>query len=550
MRHCVEGSGPRGSSTGALVSFAADSMPAAIFRVALKAIGERARSLTLPGPGVRQVLPFYVAESQMLSSLDSFLDQLLRRNIRSSLMRRIFPDHRGEPSEARLLEALARHGKCGAGDSMDPSVATATVTKLVHMGSENTAEDRTDAIIARLETFFENRSAESVFREPDGSYKRGPARVITRSLVDGLKPAGLKDKVERELDILEGCKSDPDLVFEVVLSAATSWRTVEHDAKFHKRQADRGKSGAGANAADPQSSRPCIQRQSRGQPTCWTCGESGHRSAECVSAGKGKPGDGSTPSRGTGGGAGKAASHPPGRQKRAAAPPAKGTPAAREGSQSKPATPQGAAVGGRAALPADGSALAVGADPPVVLPDPRPPGVAAPAGAAPPASAVVPSWRAVAPGGTSGFVSQEVAIRAAARERLVDLSIPGAAKPAACPVKAVLDSGAGVSTIPPGIADKLQAMFPDVQVLRWATVDKERFAIVSTFLRLEYLLWGGVHIHTDHRNLAYIFNPEACVSSVPKTTAQRLENWKAVLGQYDYTIQHIEGPSKHCRPFS
>eukprot|EP00903_Cladosiphon_okamuranus_P017435 g16059.t1 len=76
--------------------------------------------------------------------------------------------------------------------------------------------------------------------------------------------------------------------------------------------------------------------------------------------------------------------------------------------------------------------------------------------------------------------------------------------------------------------------------LRWATVDKEGFAIISTLRRLEYLLWGGVHIHTDHRNLAYIFNPEACVSSVPKTTAQRLDNWKAVLGQYDYTIQHIE----------
>ena len=56
---------------------------------------------------------------------------------------------------------------------------------------------------------------------------------------------------------------------------------------------------------------------------------------------------------------------------------------------------------------------------------------------------------------------------------------------------------------------------------RWATVDKEGFAIVSTFKRLEYLLWNGVHIYTDHRNLAYIFDPEACVSSVAKTTAQR-----------------------------
>ena len=55
---------------------------------------------------------------------------------------------------------------------------------------------------------------------------------------------------------------------------------------------------------------------------------------------------------------------------------------------------------------------------------------------------------------------------------------------------------------------------------RWATVDKEEFAIVSTFCRLKYLLWGGVRISIDHCNLASIFKPEACVSSVPKTAAQ------------------------------
>ena len=58
--------------------------------------------------------------------------------------------------------------------------------------------------------------------------------------------------------------------------------------------------------------------------------------------------------------------------------------------------------------------------------------------------------------------------------------------------------------------------------LRWATV--EGFAIVNTFRRLEYLLSGGVHIFTDHRNLTYIFNPEACVTSATKAMAQRLEN--------------------------
>ena len=81
--------------------------------------------------------------------------------------------------------------------------------------------------------------------------------------------------------------------------------------------------------------------------------------------------------------------------------------------------------------------------------------------------------------------------------------------------------------------------------LRWAAVDKEGFAIVDTFRRLEYLLWGGVHIFTDHRNLMYIFNPEACVTSVTKAMAQRLENWKAVLGRYQYAIEHIPG-ERNC----
>ena len=77
---------------------------------------------------------------------------------------------------------------------------------------------------------------------------------------------------------------------------------------------------------------------------------------------------------------------------------------------------------------------------------------------------------------------------------------------------------------------------------RWATVYKEGFAMVSTFKRLEYLLRNGVHIYTDHRNLVYIFDPEACVWSGAKTTAQRLDQWEAVLGQYDYTIMHSWRP--------
>ena len=54
-------------------------------------------------------------------------------------------------------------------------------------------------------------------------------------------------------------------------------------------------------------------------------------------------------------------------------------------------------------------------------------------------------------------------------------------------------------------------------------------------------MWNGVHIFTDHRNLAYIFDPETCVTSVSKALAQRLEGWKGVLGQHRYTMCHISG---------
>ena len=67
----------------------------------------------------------------------------------------------------------------------------------------------------------------------------------------------------------------------------------------------------------------------------------------------------------------------------------------------------------------------------------------------------------------------------------------------------------------------------------------------------EYLQEVGVrfvdwcaHLYRP-KKLAYIFDPEACLSSVVKTTAQRLEQWKAVLGQCDYPIMHIAG-DRNC----
>lgn len=56
--------------------------------------------------------------------------------------------------------------------------------------------------------------------------------------------------------------------------------------------------------------------------------------------------------------------------------------------------------------------------------------------------------------------------------------------------------------------------------MRRPVEDKEAFAIVATLLRLPYLLWDGARIFCDHRDLAYVFHPEACaVPTALKATA-------------------------------
>lgn len=45
----------------------------------------------------------------------------------------------------------------------------------------------------------------------------------------------------------------------------------------------------------------------------------------------------------------------------------------------------------------------------------------------------------------------------------------------------------------------------------WSTFEKEGFAIFETFNKLDYSLMGSqpTHIHTDHRNLLFVFAPLA-----------------------------------------
>ncbi|KAH9159923.1 hypothetical protein LEN26_002101 [Aphanomyces euteiches] len=80
---------------------------------------------------------------------------------------------------------------------------------------------------------------------------------------------------------------------------------------------------------------------------------------------------------------------------------------------------------------------------------------------------------------------------------------------------------------------------------RWPIPDKEAFAIVESCKRLEYILLrpNGFTIYTDHRNLAYLFNPLASDSGMQRHQADRLQRWAMVLSGYSYNIVHIPGES-------
>ena len=78
--------------------------------------------------------------------------------------------------------------------------------------------------------------------------------------------------------------------------------------------------------------------------------------------------------------------------------------------------------------------------------------------------------------------------------------------------------------------------------LRWSTIEKEAYAIVASCKRLDYLLHrpGGFEIHTDHRNLKYIFGQDP-VADTPRYLADKLARWAVVLSSFNYVIHHVSG---------
>jgi RNase H-like domain found in reverse transcriptase/Reverse transcriptase (RNA-dependent DNA polymerase)/Integrase core domain/Integrase zinc binding domain len=84
--------------------------------------------------------------------------------------------------------------------------------------------------------------------------------------------------------------------------------------------------------------------------------------------------------------------------------------------------------------------------------------------------------------------------------------------------------------------------------LRWPTVEQEAFAIKETILRGAQFLQHSrpFIVHTDHRNLRFMFSPEPVAADARKQAAERLERWAVTLRAFHFVIRHIPGDLNVC----
>ena len=89
-------------------------------------------------------------------------------------------------------------------------------------------------------------------------------------------------------------------------------------------------------------------------------------------------------------------------------------------------------------------------------------------------------------------------------------------------------SGEVVEELPVAFVSKVFSK----QQTRWSTIEKEAYATVFCFKKLEYLL-RDVHfvLHTDHKNLTY----------VNAGSSSKAHRWKILVQDFDYDVEYIKG---------
>ncbi len=77
----------------------------------------------------------------------------------------------------------------------------------------------------------------------------------------------------------------------------------------------------------------------------------------------------------------------------------------------------------------------------------------------------------------------------------------------------------------------------------WSTYEREAFAIVQAFRKLDYMLScdSTTRVFTDHRNLLFAFNPVSMEPSLGRHKVLKVVRWAPFLSAFTYRIERVHG---------
>ena len=181
----------------------------------------------------------------------------------------------------------------------------------------------------------------------------------------------------------------------------------------------------------------------------------------------------------------------------------------------------------------------------------------------PEVGASVPAWRALQIDEVTRFWAEGEVVDEKEKCCLSDLSVPGAAVKAVCPVTAILYSESGISTTSESVDARLKAAVPDVQIVRLITDDQYvkmadgKLVVVNQkscpVRRALHTMWGpGVMGKVSY---AVLPGKEDVMVLGSPTLATQGVNLNDSLGEFslhrNLSVQSVEWPSfKECRRVS
>lgn len=90
------------------------------------------------------------------------------------------------------MEFLGRHEGCWEAAEINPSKLAPEIARVVPMENQLTARDHVSMIYDKLREDFASGLTKQHFLDEFGGYRKGPASVITKVLVAGVKSPELK----------------------------------------------------------------------------------------------------------------------------------------------------------------------------------------------------------------------------------------------------------------------------------------------------------------------------------------------------------------------